>query len=583
MDPPKPSRETVLLELARIGASSEFRGASRLREFLQFITEETLAGREERIKEYSIGISVYRKDASYDPRLDSTVRVEAAKLRSRLELYYEQSGRDDPVRVSVPKGGYVPRFETAPSGPASPPLENPGGLPSIAVLPFLNLSPEPGDEYFSDGLVEELTAALTRSGMVCVAPRTAAFWFKNMHPEWGEVQRILNVERVLEGSVRKYGERLRITVQLVDVPGSRQLWSQTYDRMLPDVFAIQEEIAREVVSLVCGGESRGAPVRHHTPTTEAFDLYLRGRHLVHRWDLAAEQQALNLFEQAIVADPEYPLPYVGVAEALVCLATMGFAPPVDLLPRINAALEKALQLDPGSAEAHATRATVLARHEWDWASAEREYRLAIQLAPVLARAHHDYATELLAPNGRYEEAHAESRCARELDPFSPAIAYGYPWILLFQRRFVECEQEFRRLLAAGAVYEVERVGVAFALLGQGRYRESLDEYQEITGCYPSPVSDCMYTWILALSGEKGEARRRARELDALSTTRYVPASFLASVHFALGDMDLGFELLERAVGQKEPALRSLKETFDWDPIRPDPRFQTLLKMLWPKL
>jgi serine/threonine-protein kinase len=568
------------MEVERIGASAEFKNTPRLREFLQFITNEVLAGREGQIKEYSIGIAVYRKDASYDPRLDSTVRVEAVKLRSRLGLYYEGSGRDDPVRISVPKGGYVPQFEIVPPS-ATKPVESRCTMPSVAVLPFLNLSPDPEDEYFCDGLVEELTAALTGSSMMRVAPRSASLRFKGMHPELAEVRRALNIDRVLEGSVRKHGDRLRITVQLVDIPGCRQLWSQTYDRSLPDIFAIQEEIGRQVVALVCGAETAG-PVRRYTPTTEAFDLYLRGRHLVDRWDVEAVQRASALFEQAIAADPAYPLPYVGVAAATVCLATMGFAPPADLLPRVHAALDRALQLDPGLAEAHAARATVLARHEQDWAAAEREYRLAIQLAPGLAQTHHEYAAEFLAPNGRFAEAHAESRRARELDPFSPAVAYGRPWILIHQRRFLESEQEFRQLLASGAVYEAERIGVTFALMGQRRYRDCLHEYQKIAGCFPSPASECLYTWILALAGEKAEACRRLSKLEAMSATEFVPASYLAAVHFALGNVDRGFELLERAVVQKEAAVRSFKEGFDWDPVRPDPRFQALLRRLWPE-
>jgi serine/threonine-protein kinase len=317
------------------------------------------------------------------------------------------------------------------------------------------------------------------------------------------------------------------------------------------------------------------------PRAEAFDLYLRGRHLVHRWELNAEQQALNLFEQAIPVDPEYTLPYVGVAEALVCLATFGITSPVELVPRAHAALDKALQLDPALAEAHVARATLLARYEWDWVGAEREYRLAIQLAPRLAQAHHEYATELLAANGRYEEAHAEWRRARELDPFSPAIAYGHPWLLIWQRRFLESEQEFRRLLDCGAVYETERIGLAFALAGQRKYSESLDEYSRIIAIDPSPGNACIYAWLHALAGHTIEARRRLSELETMAESRYVPSSYRAEIHFALGDTDRGFDLLEQAVAHKEPTLRSLKEGFDWDPIRTDPRFSTLLRRLWP--
>ena len=223
----------------------------------------------------------------------------------------------------------------------------------------------------------------------------------------------------------------------------------------------------------------------------------------------AEQQALTFFEQAVAVDPEYTLPYLGIAAAVVCLANMGFAPPVQLLPKARAALDMALRLDPASPGAHAARATILARYEWDWQAAEQEYLTAIQLAPGLARTHHEYATEFLAMNGRFDQAYAEWRRARELDPYSPAIAYGYPWILLFHRRFVESEREFRRLLDCGEVYESERIGIALALMGQGKYLECLNEFSRIAACFPRPASMALHAWMLALAGKSSEARDRS--------------------------------------------------------------------------
>jgi serine/threonine-protein kinase len=582
MEPQTPTSESIRLELARILVSPGFSGSPRLREFLQFITEEALGGRAAQLKEYAVGTAVYRKGMSYDPRLDSTVRVEAAKLRSRLDRYYATSGRNDPVCISMPKGSYVPRFEikTAEHSPAS---DEPANPPSIAVLPFLNLSSDPENEYFSDGLAEEITGALTRSNAMRVAPRTAAFRFKGPHADLREVGRALNVDRVLEGSVRKSGDHVRITVQLVDLAGCRQLWSNSYDRTFCDILAIQEDIACQVVSVLCCGNGPTLRIPRYTSSPEAFDLYLRGQHLLYRWENTAEYRAIELFEQAVAADPQYPLPYVGVAAALDCLSTMGFASPASVLPKAKRAVGRALELDAALAEAHIVRATLIARHDWDWAAAEIEYRLAIELAPGFAQAHHEYALEFLAPNGRFAEAHAAIRRARELDPFSPSVAYGYPWILIWERRFRESELEFRRLLASGAVYEGERVGLAFALLGQRRYRESLDEYRRIVAKDPSPANECIQAWLLALAGECDEARRRLEAIEAEFGSRYAPLSYLAAVHFAFGELDRGFELLERAIEQKEPPMRSLKEGFDWDPIRSDPRFSVLLRKLWPAI
>ncbi len=573
MDPSGPSPEGVRAELARVLATPAFAYAPRLSNFLRFIVEEALAGRSSQIKEYAIGVAVYRKDSGYDPRLDATVRVEAAKLRSRLERYYEDYAPASRLRISVPKGGYVPRFEPEFHANTREPSAT---FKSIAVLPFLNLSADPENEYFSDGLADELTSTLTRTGLMRVASRTSAFAFKGRRTGVREIGAALGVERVLEGSVRKFGGRLRIVVQLVDAQSARQLWSQTYQRTIEDLFAIQEEVARAVATRVCGNAGAEKIPRPYTATSEAFELYLKGRHLVDKWHLGSEQKALEFFQQSIAADPDYPIPYVGVATAVICLATMGFAPPVDILPEAKAALARALELAPGLAEAHLARGRLIARHEWDWRAAEEEFRIALDLAPALAQAHNDYATEYLAPLGRFDEALAAARYAREFDPFSPAIADGRGWILLHARRFEECEQEFRSLLSSGAVYEGARPGLAFALMGQRRYDESLTEWRRITALEPSPLIDSITAAVLALKGDREEALCICQRIEELSRSIYVHASALASAYIALGDADRAFELLDRALAFGEASLRSLKVGFDWDPIRSDPRFGRLL-------
>ena len=497
MEPLAPHPEAVRAQLARVLAAAEFKRAPRLGEFLAFVVSESLAGRVGTIKEYSIGVSVYRKGPSYDPRLDATVRVEARKLRIRLNAYYDDGGRDDALCISIPKGSYVPRFDYRTLSSADPQNQH---LPSIAVLPFLNLSSDPDNSYFSDGLMEDLAAALTRTSLMRVVSRRAASRFRGTGADLLEIGRTLNVERVLEGSVRKSGDRLRITVQLVNISDGCQLWSKTYDRTLPDIFAIQEAIADEVVLCVCGTrvrDSANTPSRH-TPNAEACDLYIRGRHALDRWNAQSERDAIRYFEQAITLDPQYPLPYVGLARAGDCLTTMGVVPPSEVLPTAKAALEKALELDPDFAEARLARATWIARHEWDWGAAEQDFRLVLESAPMLAQAHSDFATEYLAPNGHFEEAIAETRRARELDPFSPSVASAYAWVLLFQRRFSESEREFRALLAGGPDYAGQRSGLAFALLGQHRWRESVEEYSLLAATDTSPANECVLAWFWPL-------------------------------------------------------------------------------------
>ena len=424
---------------------------------------------------------------------------------------------------------------------------------------------------------------MTRTTLMRVVSRRAASRFRGTGADLLEIGRTLNVERVLEGSVRKSGDRLRITVQLVNISDGSQLWSKTYDRTLPDVFAIQEAIADEVVLCLCGArvsDSGNTPPRH-TPNAEACDLYIRGRHALDRWNAQSERDAIRYFQQAIALDPQYPLPYVGLARAGDSLTTMGVVAPSEVLPMAKAALEKALELDPDFAEARLARATWIARHEWDWRAAEQDFRLVLGRSPMLAPVHSDFATEYLAPNGHFEEAIAETRRARELDPFSPAVAVPMRGSCCSNGVSGERARNSGRCSPAVRIIPASARGWLLRSWGSTGRRKASEEYSLLASTEASPANECVLAWLLALAGDPGRSPKPSDSIGAAAASDYVPCAFRAAVHFALGELDSGFALLERAMTFRECSVRSMKVGFDWDPVRSDPRFESLLRRIWP--
>ncbi|HLW78666.1 MAG TPA: hypothetical protein VKU44_03615, partial [Terriglobia bacterium] len=385
-----------------------------------------LAGDAERIKEYLVGVEVFGRDGSYDPRIDPVVRVEAGRLRTRLAEYYRTEGQDDPVRIDLPKGTYVPDFRTREQPPAAGVLTDESALPagesagelaserplqpfwgfsarawallaggllvvlvlgtwaairrnpphaaptSIAVLPFLNLSAAPENEYLSDGLSEELTTSLAELKGLRVVARTSAFEFRGKGEDVRKIGEQLNVGAVLEGSVSKQGDRLRVTAQLISAADGYHLWSGGYDGQESDLFAIQENIVRETARAlrmsIPPGPERALPSRR-TENPEAHDLYLQGRYFLGKGDRESVERSVPLFESAIRKDPGFAWAHSGLADAYSILAAHNYMMPAEAVPRATAAARRALELDPASAEAHTSLALVKVLG-WDWRGEE---------------------------------------------------------------------------------------------------------------------------------------------------------------------------------------------------------------------
>ena len=342
-----PSPEAVRQQLQAILASRPFVTATRARRFLTYIVEQTLAGQTDAIKELVLGIEVFDRPADFDPKVDTIVRVEAGKLRKRLEEYYADEGVSAAVRIEVPKGAYVPQFQYCTQAARRcrlAPVPYAAGIlalllvaagawgawrfrtpaapvnPSIAVLPFLNLSADPANDYFTDGLAEELTDALSNAGGLRVASRTSAFMFRSKPADVHEIGAKLHVGYVVEGSVRKQGDRLKVTAQLIRTDDGYHVWSGSFERQLSDVFKVQQELAGSLVTALQVKMS-GAQARRlrktHTANQQAFDLYLQGIHFLHSFAPGALEQAEHRFlQESIAADPDYALCLCGSGRRL---------------------------------------------------------------------------------------------------------------------------------------------------------------------------------------------------------------------------------------------------------------------------
>lgn len=453
------------------------------------------------------------------------------------------------------------------------------GLTSVAVLPLADVSPSGDNEYFSDGLTEEIINVLSTADELQVAARTSTFAFRDRGLDVREVGEQLGVRTVLEGSVRKAGDRLRITLRLVDVESGYELWGQTYDRGLGDVFEVQAEIAREVLGAL-RGELAGAPqpIRSSTADPEAYNLYLRGRYHWYRRTPADFQKAIGYFEQAVARDPAYALAYTGLADAYILLGAYdyGVLPPREAYPRARAALARALELDPASAEAHAGLGDVLLTYDWDWQGAEREFRRALELNPGYAPAHHWYALDLMVL-GRPGEALAAIRRARELEPLSLVMTTGMARILYFARDYPASVAEYRRALEMDSTFVTARLGLGLALLQDGKPEEAIGEYRaalRLLGV-PHPAAVALLAHAQARHNQQEEARAALAQLMARSEDHYLPPEYVALVHLGLGDREQTLTWLERAYQNRSGSLAFIGIEPLLDPLRGDPRFQAL--------
>ena len=449
---------------------------------------------------------------------------------------------------------------------------------SIAVLPFVDMSPGKDQEYFADGMSEELLNLLTQLPQLRVIARTSSFSFKGKEADIATIAGTLHVAHLLEGSVRKSGDTVRITVQLIRASDSSHLWSQTYDRKLTDVFKVQDEIARAVVAalqvkLLPAQRLAAAP----TVDAEAYDAYLKG--LYHWYKLTREDldTAERYFELALSKDPNYARAHVGLALLWGGRQQMGFVPPAEAAPKAKAAALRAVELDDTLAEAHYVLALVYTWSDWNWPAGESEFRRAIQLNPGFAAAHAHYAS-LLNIMRRPDEAMVEARRALELDPFNTLVRAVYGANLVFIRQYDAAIAEFNKVLATNPRDIATLSNLISAHHQKREYKQALEAlnrfasamgYSEVTSYLAQTKADADYSATM---------HGAADTLAARSRKTFVLPWDIASLYAYAGDKDRCLEWLERAYVVRDPVLPMLGFP-DFDSVRDDPRFRDLLKRM----
>ena len=453
---------------------------------------------------------------------------------------------------------------------------------TIAVLPFVNASPEAENEYLSDGITDELIVALAKVDGLRVASRTSAFALKGKAQDIRAIGALLGASVVLEGTVRKAGERLRITAQLSSADDGQLLWSQRYDRTFEDVFAIQDEIANTIVSTLRATTfaSLETPVaRRHTENVRAHSLYLRGRHAWNKRTQEGVFEAIDFFEQAIKEDPGFALAYTGLADSFALLLDYRSVPVSEWHARAKEYARKALALDESLAEAHTSLAWSLFIHDWDWAGAAQEFRRAIELDPKYATAHQWHAFSL-ASRGRLDEALLEGHVAQELDPASVSIRRTLGWLYFYARKYEQATYHLARAVEMNPDAEETYRVLGLAVAMQGDLVEAsrvLREAITLRGAGPYTIATLGY--VLARSGQREEALKLLHDLEQRASTGYVSPVAFATVAIGMGDVERALDWTERAHDERRGWVTYLRVNPIFDSLRDSPRFQALIEKM----
>jgi adenylate cyclase len=452
----------------------------------------------------------------------------------------------------------------------------------IAVLPFVNISPDQVDEYFADGMTEELISSVSMIKGLKVIARTSVMRYKRAHKPIAEIGRELNVGSILEGSVRKVGTKIRISVQFVETSKEVPSWSHKYDREVKDVFAIQSEIAQHVAEAlkdhIFGGKHREDP-RTTTFSTEAYMNYLRGRQLWNRRTEEDLKKAVSFFEKAINIDSNYARAYVGLADTYATLALLEFMAPNEAFPKAKEAVRKALTLNAGLAAAHTSLGLIKFQYDWDWKEAEEEFKEAISLNFNYAPAHHFFADYLKAM-GRFDEALSEIEKARELDPLSLAINIGVGHVLYLSGQYDRAIEEYKKAVELEPSFMATHIWFGRPYLEKGMFYEAIAELETAVNLSgESTIALAMLGHVLASSGRNARAMQILEKLMEKSKNQYVPSYWIAVIYNGFRDREQVIAWLQKAFEERSSWLvwSNVEPRFAW--LRDDPEFASLMRAM----
>jgi serine/threonine protein kinase/tetratricopeptide (TPR) repeat protein len=456
-------------------------------------------------------------------------------------------------------------------------------IESVAVLPLANRSGDAAEDYFADGLTDQLIAELARIDSIRVTSRTSAMTYKGSRKPLPQIARELGVDAVLEGSVTRRGSRMVLTADLVDASTDTQLWSDTYERDVHDVLRLQGEIAEQVarrISVELSPEDRAQLQGGRQVDPAAFDAYVRGRYYWNKRGPADLQRAVEEFRRAIDVDPTYGAAYAGLADAYAQIGYQNLVPPKDAFPKAKAAATQAITLAPDLAEPHASLGFVHMYFDWDFAASENEFKRAITLDPNSVTAHHGYSV-LLAAILRPDEARQEIERARLLDPLSPLVATDAGFETYYDRRYDAAEAALKEAIAANPKGPVAHFWLARTYQARGRNEAALAAYQAagdgVATSWPTAMSGLGH--LYAQMGRKADALKILERFDAMSTKSFVSAYGRALVYLGLGDRQQTFAWLQRAYDERSNWMVWLLKDPRWDPMRGDPRFKEMIERI----
>ncbi len=610
-DPAGPSSPLDAVQRARVWAQIErlmavpaFASSQRRVRLLRYLVERGFSGEPERVNEYSIGVDVFEKPPSFDPRIESIVRTEVGRLRQKLREYYAGEGKADKVVIEIPLRSYqavVTLREPEPAKPAAGVLRRnrhaillaaalvaivaaavlagrfafrPSPIRSLVVLPFQNLSPGGADPYLADGLTEELTNEFANSKEFRVVARTSAYEYKGRGKDVRKIGKELNVDAVLEGSLSKQGNHIRVTAQLNRTADGYHLWSQSFDTWALDMLTVEREVAQAIAASV---HSQGGNVATFVPppgtkNPEALDLYLRASYEYEKLSESSLQQSLALFEQAIAKDPAYARAYVGKAMAGLDLANFTNSPRAsEAVENARAALAEALKLDPNSSDAHWLLAELFAIHDWDWPRAEHEFQLALQKGDQ-SMAHAAYGWTL-ARRGRIAEAQSHCAAAENLEPLGVAPRFCQFYVYYFDRAFPQAKRVLLSVLAIHPDLAYAHESLGLLAIVQKNCAEAAGQL-DLGSAKTSHGSA-----VLASAYEcacRGEVRRADEYLRQAASMPGMKMLKVAMGYSLAGDREAAIAYLQKAGDAREDLPDVLLDPM-LDAVRTDPRFIALEK------
>ena len=576
--PLKHSGKATKAQLERILSSATFQQVDRLKRFLHFIVSEYIEGRGDELKEYVVGVQVFGKEPSFDPRTDPIVRVQARRLRARLDRYYRTEGQDDELIIDLPKGGYTPVVRRREVKPA--PRQSLGATlasrNTVAVLPFADNSPEGNLGFFCNGLRQEIIHGLTQFRTV----RVIATEPRETHGEVRDLARP-DAAALLNGSVRPAGDKLRVTAQVIDAGTGSYVWSEAVELPAAEALSAPECIAQTILDklrpqfLEPGSSSWSL---QPTQNLAAHNLYLQGRYHLNQRTEESLHKALEFFEKAIVEDAHYALAHSGLSDAWRLLTHYGVLPPSDVSAKAASSAATAVVLDGHSAEAHTSLAHIKSTQDWDWPGSEREFQRAIRLNPRYPTAHHWYAMSCLVPMGRLEEAGEQMAIAQSLDPVSSIIARDVAVIHLYRRDLDAALEQCDHTIELNPHFSPAYLTLGLVQEQREDYDEAVAALQRAVHLSPdTPRMDAGLARALARSDKRHDAQRILRKLEEQARKRYVAPIEFASVHLALDDTDAGLRYLDKAVAGRRFEVLSLNVDPRFDVLRKEPRFAELVR------